>query len=286
MAIEAALKRAGVKPDAGFRSHHGQRAARPARARLPLGRRRSFAGIPKSVPALTINKVCGSGMKAMMLGAQSILLGDSDVVVAGGMESMSQAPYLRSERAQRFPHGQPETRRRHDQRRALGSVQQSAHGKLRRALREGEELSRAKQQDQFAIESFKRAQAAQKAGKFAGEIAPVEIAGKKGDVTRFDTDEGPGKVQFDKIPTLKPVFDKNGTRDGGQRVDDQRRRGGGRADVRGKGEAARREAAGPDRLLWHERAGAGVVHHRAGRSDEARDEESGLGNRPASISSK
>ena len=209
IAIEAALKRAGVKPEQVsevimgnvLTAGEGQAPARQAAIR---------AGIPTSVPALTINKVCGSGMKAMMLGMQSIRLGDSDVVVAGGMESMSNVPYLVQGARSGFRMG-PQAMidgMIHD---GLWDPYNNQHmGNCAELCAKEKNFSR-KEQDDYAIESFKRAQAAQKAGKFATEITPVQIAGRKGEMTNVDTDEGPAKVQFDKIPSLKPVFDKAGT---------------------------------------------------------------------------
>ncbi|NBU20534.1 thiolase family protein, partial [bacterium] len=168
------------------------------------------AGIPHGVPALTINKVCGSGMKAVMLGAQSILLGESEVVVAGGMENMSQVPFLLPQARSGYKMGHQSVLDAmiHD---GLWDPYQGKHmGNFAELCAREKQFSR-EEQDQFATESFKRAQAAQKAGKFQNEIVPIEIEGKRGEINRLDTDEGPSKVIFDKIPTLKPVFDKAGT---------------------------------------------------------------------------
>jgi len=207
-AIKSALERAGVSADqvsevilgnvltAGI----GQAPARQA----AIG-----AGIPKSVPALTINKVCGSGMKAIMLGAQSILLGDSDVVVVGGMESMSNAPYIvpSARTGARMGHAQMLDSMVHD---GLWDPYKNQHmGNCGELCAREWKFSR-EEQDAFAVQSYQRAIEAQKAGKFKNEISPVTISGKKGDVI-VDSDEGPAKVQFDKIPTLKPAFDKAGT---------------------------------------------------------------------------
>lgn len=169
-----------------------------------------FAGLPKTVPALTINKVCGSGMKALMLGTQSIRAGDSEVVVAGGMENMSQAPYLMPQARSgfRMGHGQIVDSMVFD---GLWDPYNNQHmGNCAELCAKEKSFSR-EEQDRYAIQSFERAQAAQKGGKFKTEIAPVEMTGKKGDVTLFADDEGPTKVQFDKIPGLKPVFDKQGS---------------------------------------------------------------------------
>jgi acetyl-CoA C-acetyltransferase len=209
IALQGAMKSAGIKPELVsevilgniLMAGEGQAPARQA----AIG-----AGIPKSAPAMTINKVCGSGMKAIMLGAQSIMLGDSEVVVAGGMENMSLSPYLlpQGRSGYRMGHGQVYDSMIMD---GLWDPYNNQHmGNCAELCAKEKSFSR-EAQDAYAIESFKRAQEAQKAGKFKGEIVPVEIAGKKGDVTKIDTDEGPSKVQFDKIPTLRPVFDKNGS---------------------------------------------------------------------------
>jgi acetyl-CoA C-acetyltransferase len=208
-AISAALARAGVKPEQVSEVIMGNVLAAGV-GQAPARQAAIAAGIPTSAPALTINKVCGSGMKAVMLGMQSLALGDSEIVVAGGQENMSQAPYLLQGGRGGFKMG-------HQQMQdsmildGLWDPYNNQHMGNCAELCAKEWKFTREAQDEYAIESFKRAQAAQKAGKFAAEIAPVEIAGRKGDVTRFDTDEGPSKVQFDKIPGLKPVFDKQGS---------------------------------------------------------------------------
>ncbi len=207
--IQAALQRAGVKPEQVSEVILGNVLSAGV-GQAPARQAMIYAGIPTSVPAMTINKVCGSGMKAIMLGAQAIMTGDSDVVVAGGMESMSNAPHLLSGGRAGFKMGHQSLvdSMIND---GLWDPYKNQHmGNCAELCAREWKFSR-EQQDEFAITSFKRAQEAIKAGKFKDEIVPVEIPGKKGDVTRIDTDEGPGKAQFDKIPTLKPVFDKTGT---------------------------------------------------------------------------
>jgi acetyl-CoA C-acetyltransferase len=209
VAIEAALKRAGVAPDQVSEVIMGN-VLQGGVGQAPARQAAIFAGLPKSVPALTVNKVCGSGMKAIMLGMQSIQAGDSEVVVAGGMESMSNSPFIVQNARSGFRMGhQPMTDLMiHD---GLWDPYNNQHmGNCAELCARERSFSR-KDQDDYAAESFRRAQAAQKAGKFTSEIAPVEITGRKGEVMKIDTDEGPAKVQFDKIPTLKPVFDKSGT---------------------------------------------------------------------------
>jgi acetyl-CoA C-acetyltransferase len=209
VAIEAALKRAGVSADQVSEVVMGN-VLQAGEGQAPARQAAIFAGVPKSVPAMTVNKVCGSGMKAVMLGAQSIALGDSEIVVAGGMENMSQVPYymVGARSGFRMGHQNVVDGMIHD---GLWDPYNNQHmGNCAELCAKEKNFSR-KDQDDFAIESFKRSQEAQKSGRFAREIAPVEIPGKKGDVVRVDADEGPGKAQFDKIPQLKPVFDKAGT---------------------------------------------------------------------------
>jgi acetyl-CoA C-acetyltransferase len=209
IAIEAALKRAGVSADQVSEVIMGNVLSAGV-GQAPARQAAIFAGVPKSVPALTINKVCGSGMKAIMLGAQSIMTGDSEVVVAGGMESMSNAPYIVQNARNGFRMGNQTFIDEMIYDGLWDPYSQQHMGNCGELCAKEYGFTR-EMQDNFAIESYKRAQAAQKAGKFAAEITPVEITGKKGDVTKIDTDEGPMKAQFDKIPTLKPAFDKAGT---------------------------------------------------------------------------
>jgi acetyl-CoA C-acetyltransferase len=209
IAIEAALKRAGVSADQVSEVILGN-VLQAGVGQAPARQAAIFAGIPKSVPAMTINKVCGSGMQAIMLGVQSIQLGESEVVVAGGMESMTNTPYYVQNARSGFRMG--------NQNMVDGMIldglwdpYNNQHMGNCAELCAKEKSFTREAQDAFATESFRRAQAAQKAGKFASEIIPVEIQGRKGDVTQVSADEGPSKVQFDKIPGLKPVFDKTGT---------------------------------------------------------------------------
>lgn len=208
-AIQAALARAGVKPEAVSEVIMGN-VLTAGEGQAPARQALIYAGIPNTVPALTVNKVCGSGMKAVMLGAQAIMLGDSDVVVAGGMESMSNAPYLlpNARTGYRMGNGQLVDSMVTD---GLWDPYNNQHMGNCAELCAREKPFTREEQDQYATESFRRAQAAQREGKFKREIAPVEVVGRKGDKTLIDTDEGPSKVQFEKIPTLKPAFDKQGS---------------------------------------------------------------------------
>ena len=168
-----------------------------------------FAGLPY-LPATTVNKVCASGMKAIMLGARSISAGDNDIVLAGGMESMSNVPYYldKARNGYRLGNGQIIDGLVKD---GLWDVYNDYHmGSAAELCATDCHISR-EEQDAYAIESYKRAQAAQSTGKFKNEITPIELKDKKGDVTLFEDDEEPRAVKFDKIPSLKPVFKKDGT---------------------------------------------------------------------------
>jgi acetyl-CoA C-acetyltransferase len=157
-----------------------------------------------------VNKVCGSGMKAVMLAAQSIETGEAELVVAGGMENMSLVPhYLEGARGgYRMGHQKVVDGMIKD---GLWDPYHDFHmGNAAELCAKEMKFSR-EEQDQFSIQSFKRAQDAIKSGAFKAEIAAVQIPSKKGDPTLVDTDEGPGKAQFDKIPKLSPVFQKDGT---------------------------------------------------------------------------
>ncbi len=168
------------------------------------------AGIPKEVPGLTINKACGSGLKAVALAAQSVALGDAEIVVAGGMENMSAAPYLllKARTGYRMGHDQIIDSMIAD---GLSCPITFTHmGITAENVAAKYEISRG-EQDEFAIESQARAAAAIKAGKFKEEIVAVEIPAKKGDPIKFDTDEHPRESAPDKVAALKPAFKKDGT---------------------------------------------------------------------------
>lgn len=168
------------------------------------------AGIPNSVPCMTINKVCGSGLKSVMLAAQAIMVGDADVVVAGGMESMSNAPYLLSKArtGYRLGHGELIDSMIKD---GLWDVYNDYHMGLAAELCASECNVPRAAQDEFAINSYKKAIDAQRNGYFKDEIVPVEIPQRKGDPILVAEDEEPGRANFEKMPTLRPVFKKEGT---------------------------------------------------------------------------
>ena len=167
------------------------------------------AGLPNSVEALTINKMCGSGLKAVMMADQVIRGGDADVVIAGGMESMSNAPYLlqNARAGLRLGHGKMIDSMIHD---GLWDAYNDTHmGNCAEMLSKDRDYTR-EAQDEFAVTSYKRAQTAQAEGVFDSEIVPVKIPQRKGDSVFISEDEEPGKARFDKIPTLRPVFEKDG----------------------------------------------------------------------------
>jgi len=208
MVIEEAVKRAGIKkPDVQevimgnvLTAGIGQAPARQAAL---------FAGLPESVECMTVNKVCGSGLKAVMLAAQAIQLGDAEVIVAGGMESMSQTPYLldKARNGYRMGHGQVLDSMVKD---GLWDVYNDYHMGSAAELCAKECSIPREAQDEFAITSYKRAQSAIEKGLFKNEIVGVTIKGKEGE-TIVEKDEEPFKTNFEKIPKLKPAFQKDGT---------------------------------------------------------------------------
>ncbi len=208
IAIKAAVEKAGLKPEHIQEVYMGNVLSANL-GQAPATQAAKFAGLP-DLPATTINKVCASGTKAIMLAAQSISLGQNEIVVAGGMESMSNVPYYldKARNGYRLGHGQITDGLVKD---GLWDVYNDYHmGSAAELCAETCNITR-EDQDNFAIESYKRAQAAQVAGKFTNEIAPIEIKDRKGNITFFDTDEEPNAVKFDKIVGLKPVFKKDGT---------------------------------------------------------------------------
>jgi len=208
IAIKGALEKAGIKSNLVeevfmgnvLQANQGQAPARQA----SLG-----AGIPNTVPCTTINKVCASAMKATMIGAQSIMLGDNDVVVVGGMENMSQVPYY-------VPSGRFGNKLGNVKmidglvNDGLWDVYNNYHmGNAAELCAKEFKFSR-EEQDRYSIQSYKRAADAVENGRFKNEIVPVEVKTRKGTII-VDTDEEYKNVNFDRIPTLRPVFDKEGS---------------------------------------------------------------------------
>ncbi len=209
IAIKSALERAGIKGSDVNEVYMGN-VLQANVGQAPVTQASTYAGIPDSVPGTTINKVCASGMKAIMLGAQSIMLGDNDVVVAGGMENMSAVPYYldKARNGYRLGHGQITDGLVKD---GLWDVYKDYHmGNAAELCATECKISR-EEQDAFAVESYKRSQAAWAKGLFKDEIAPVTIPQKGKDPLVIAEDEEYKKVDFNKIPTLRPVFVKDGT---------------------------------------------------------------------------
>jgi len=169
-----------------------------------------FSGLNENVPCTTVNKVCASGMKAVMLGAQSIMLGDNDVVVAGGMENMSLAPFYLDKARTGYKYGNGQLIDGLTKDGLIDVYHNYPMGNAAELCAKECNISR-EEQDEFAIESYKRSAASWEAGKFNDEIVPVEIPQRKGDPILFKEDEEYKNVMFEKIPNLRPVFDKEGT---------------------------------------------------------------------------
>ena len=208
-AVKAAVERAGVSGDAIERIYMG--CVLPAGlGQAPARQAAIKAGLPSSVQATTVNKVCGSGMQTVIMGAEAIASGSVDYVIAGGMESMTNAPYIlkKHRSGARIGH---DTAYDHmfldgledayEPGRAMGTFAQDTANDY--------QLTR-EQQDNYSIESLRRAQAAIASGAFKAEIVPVTVVSRAGE-TVIDTDEAPGKGRPDKIPSLKPAFAKDGT---------------------------------------------------------------------------
>ncbi len=208
-AIKAALERAGIKPEQVDEVIMGCVLAAGV-GQAPARQASIYAGIPRSAGALTVNKVCGSGLKSVMLAVQAIQCGDAEVVVAGGMENMSLVPYylLNGRAGFRMGHQQVTDGMVFD---GLWDVYNNFHMGNAAELCAREFGITRQDQDAYAAESYRRAQSAIAGGKFKAEIAAVQIAGKKGDMTVVSEDEEPGKGKIDKFPTLKPAFLKDGT---------------------------------------------------------------------------
>ena len=208
VAIEGALMKANIeknKVDEVFMGNVVTSGVGQAPARQAV----LFAGLPESVPATTVGKVCGSGLQAVILGARSIMTGENQLVVAGGMENMSLAPHLlmNSRNGIKFGSAEMKDSMQWDglwdvyTNRAMGNCAEECTKKFNMTREE---------QDAFAIESFKRAQASVKDGLFKDEIVAVKVPAKGGAI-EISEDEGPFKANFEKMPGLKPAFEKDGT---------------------------------------------------------------------------
>ncbi len=209
LVIAEAVKRAGIAPEEVNEAIMGQV--------LPLGYGQNpakqaavKAGLPKEVECITVNKVCGSGLKAVMLAAQAVQVGDADVVVAGGMENMSMAPHFldKSRSGYRMGHGVLRDHMIHD---GLWDHVNDFHMGISNDLCAEKYGVSREDQDHYAAESYRRSRAAIAAGKFQDEIMPVEIPQRKGNPIVFDQDECPRETSYDALAAMRPAFQKTGT---------------------------------------------------------------------------
>lgn len=208
IAIKEAVQRAGVQAGDVSEVIMGN-VLTAGIGQAPARQAAIFAGLPDSVPCMTINKVCGSGLKSVMLGDQAIRCGDADIVVAGGQESMSNAPYLlpKARAGYKMGNGELVDSMIND---GLWDVYNNFHMGIAAEMCASSCSISREEQDEYTVMTYKRALEAQEKGWFSNEIVPVVIEDRKGSVT-VDTDEEPARVKFDKIPTLRPVFQKDGT---------------------------------------------------------------------------
>lgn len=208
-AIQNAVSRAGIDPSLVQEVYMGNVISANL-GQAPATQAMIYAGLPNNIPATTVNKVCASGSKAIMLAAQSVMLGQNDVVIAGGMESMSNIPYYldKARNGYRLGHGQIIDGMVKD---GLWDVYKDFHmGSAAEICAKEHNITR-EAQDEFAIESYRRAKLAVEGGKFASEIAPVSIEVRGKEPIIVSSDEDYNKVNFDKLKTLRPAFEKDGT---------------------------------------------------------------------------
>jgi acetyl-CoA C-acetyltransferase len=209
VAIRAAVERAAVAPDEVDLVVMGN-VLSAGMGQAPARQAAIYAGLPHATPAVTLNKMCGSGLEAVVQAARAVALGDARVVVAGGMESMSNAPYLlpNARTGLRLGHGQVLDSMLHD---GLWDAYDGRHmGSCAEGCARDYAFTR-EAQDAYAARSYRRAQAAIADGDAAAEIVHVEVPARRGPPSIVDTDEGPAMVDFDKLPTLRPAFEKDGT---------------------------------------------------------------------------
>jgi len=206
--IKAALEKINLKPELVDEVYMGN-VLQAGLGQAPARQAALFAGLPDSVPCTTVNKVCASGMKAVMFAAQAIKCGDADIVVAGGMENMSSVPhYVPSRKGQKLGNITMIDGMVHD---GLTNVYDQKHMGTCGDLCASEHQFSREDQDEFAIESYNRSTKAWADGKFNNEVVPVEIPQRRGDAVIFKEDEEYKNVKMDRIPTLRPVFTKEGT---------------------------------------------------------------------------
>jgi acetyl-CoA C-acetyltransferase len=208
-AIKGALERAKLQPDTVDEVYMGNVLSAGV-GQAPARQALIYAGLPDRVPATTVGKVCGSGLQAVVLATRGLALGDTEIAVAGGMESMSNVPYYlpQARMGARMGHGKMVDGMIHD---GLWDPYGDFHMGIAGEKCAKEFSFTREEQDAFATESFRRALAAQKDGQFKNEIVGVSVAQKKGDALLVTEDEGPPNGRPDKFPTLRPAFAKDGT---------------------------------------------------------------------------
>ncbi len=208
-AIKGAIEKAGIKPEDVQEVIMGN-VLQAGIGQAPARQAAKFAGLPDSVICNTINKVCASGTKSVMIGAQTIMLGDADVIVAGGMESMSNVPFYNPNMRWGHKFGDVKMIDGISNDGLFDVYNKYMMGNAGELCARENNISR-EAQDEHAIESYKRSQAAIEAGRFDNEIVPITIPQRRGDDIIMDKDEEPYNVKFDKIASLRPVFEKEGT---------------------------------------------------------------------------
>ena len=209
VAVQAAVERAGINP-AEIEEVIMGNVVQAGEGQAPARQSGIAAGIPATVSATTVNKVCGSGLKAAMLSAQAIRAGDADLFVAGGFESMSRAPYLVSGRMGELKFGNTQMTDALLNDGLWDPFENWGMGNAAEFIADEYEVTR-EAMDQFAFQSHQKAVSAQEAGRFKAEIVPVRIPGRKGEVTVFDADEGPRKdSSIEALAKLKPAFKADG----------------------------------------------------------------------------
>ena len=209
VAVKAAVERAGIDPKEIEEVLMGN-VVQAGNGQAPARQAAIFAGLPATVGATAVNKVCGSGLKAAMMAAQAVRAGDADLFVAGGMESMSRAPYLVNGRSGELKFGNQSLTDALLNDGLWDPFENWGMGNAAEFIADEYEVTR-EAMDEFALRSHLKAVEAQEAGRFKLEIAPVQVPGRKGDVTIFDTDEGPRKdTSLESLAKLKPAFKAGG----------------------------------------------------------------------------
>jgi len=209
VAVQEAVRRAGIAPEDVELVLMGN-VLQAGQGQAPARQAAIYAGLPEATPAVTVNKMCGSGLETVIQAARAVALGDAEIVVAGGMESMTNAPYLLpgARGGLRLGNATAVDSMVHD---GLWDVYEDKHMGSCAELCATKYTFTRQEQDAYAERSYRRAQAASEDGTFAAEIVPVEVEGKRGAVTRVERDEGPSQVDFAKMTTLRPAFEKEGT---------------------------------------------------------------------------